>query len=447
MTGVWFCLVAFIACFTLGRRGSALGICAVLTVGYFNGITRANYLDTGSNFIFDSACCGFFLARFSSPLGVPDRTRAAIAQSWLVPLIGWPLILTCIPLQDYLVQLVGLRGNIFFIPFVYFGALLTARDWNRVSLWTSVLNLVALAFAIAEYFRGVEIFFPLNPVTEIIYMSRDLEGFSAYRIPATFLSAHAYGGTMALTIPLLVVGLIRTRSLWAKMLLAAGMLAVVLGVLMCAARSPFLVMAAIFAVGAMALRRRLVTAALIGLAVGGVLFFTSGNEKLERFRTLADMEMLDERIGGSVNSTILEAVARYPLGNGLGGGGTSMPYFLEGRVSKDIEIESEYARLQLELGLPGLLLWIAFIGYTFLRNIPPNAAGEREFSLLVRTAVAALAITGVIGIGLFTSIPSSALLFCYMGWLNRIETPAVAKIMASPNDRATPLLLPERGLS
>ena len=72
----------------------------------------------------------------------------------------------------------------------------------------AVLDIVAVAFGGAEYFLGVPRFFPFSPVTLIMYSSADVAG-GFLRIPATFTSAHAFGGTMVGTIPYLI-------GLWTK---------------------------------------------------------------------------------------------------------------------------------------------------------------------------------------------------------------------------------------
>ena len=56
------------------------------------------------------------------------------------------------------------------------------------------------------------------------------------------------------------------------------------------------------------------------------------------------------------------------MGNGLGGGGTSMPYFLESQVRHPVQIENEYGRIMLEEGLPGLALWLGLILWTVTRR-------------------------------------------------------------------------------
>ena len=85
-----------------------------------------------------------------------------------------------------------------------------------------------------------------------------------------------------------------------------------------------------------------------------VAYGVSGDERLQRFRSLQDPGFIAQRIGDSVNLSFIELVRTYPLGNGLGGGGTSVPYFLQDRIRNVVMMENEYARILLELGIPGL---------------------------------------------------------------------------------------------
>jgi len=59
----------------------------------------------------------------------------------------------------------------------------------------------------------------------------------------------------------------------------------------------------------------------------------------------------------------------------LGGGGTSIPYFLQDRVKDPVAIENEYGRILLEAGIPGLLIWLIFIFWTVARPVP-NGDGD-----------------------------------------------------------------------
>ncbi len=417
------CVVLFGLCYWLASKSLASGIGALVAVGYFFGIARANLPETFSHFFFDCALLGFYLARLARGLTPEQHIRSHGMRTWLLALAGWPLLMTLVPLQDYLIQLVGLRGNVFMVFLLFYGALLQAEDWVKLSVWVAILNLIALSFGTAEIVLGIEPFFPLNEITQIIYISGDvIVGDSlAYRIPATFANAHAYGGTMTMTVPILIGSLAQPNLRpWQRALFVAGAVAAALGCLLCAARLPVIVLAVSVLVTIFSLRRSAVGLAAVAVALVALGVMVWNTERMQRFTTLGDTAAVSERIAGSVNLGFFETVWRYPLGNGIGGGGTSVPYFLQDRLRQDFVMENEYARLQLELGLPGLLLWLAMLGATLLTS---PRAGLPAHSLLRRrlvwwTVFTSFA-TALIGTGLFTAIPGTALLFCQMGWLHQ----------------------------
>src|SRR5262249_45494966 len=121
-----------------------------------------------------------------------------------IVLIGWPCVLLLLPFQEMLVSLVGLRGNVFFLPVCLLGARLKNHDVSRLAFGMVALNLFAALFAIAEFSFGIERFYPVSPVTSIIYASRDVGDYQYHRLPATFANAHSYSGTMVMTLPFLV---------------------------------------------------------------------------------------------------------------------------------------------------------------------------------------------------------------------------------------------------
>ena len=107
----------------------------------------------------------------------------------------------------------------------------------------------------------------------------------------------------------------------------------------------------------------------------------------------------------------------YPLGNGLGGGGTSVPYFLQNRIRNVVVMENEYARILLELGIPGLCMWVLFIGWIFTRGQIKKTDMFYVGRRLAYVACACAFATGLIGTGLFTSVPSTAIVLLLTGWI------------------------------
>jgi hypothetical protein len=142
-----------------------------------------------------------------------------------------------------------------------------------------------------------------------------------------------------------------------------------------------------------------------------------GDERLQRFRSLQDAEFIARRFGDSVNMSFLDLVRSYPLGNGLGGGGTSVPYFLQDRIRNVVVMENEYARILLELGIPGLLMWVLFIGWVLTRGQIKTADMFYFGRRLAYVAVACTFATGLIGTGMLTSVPSTAIVLLLTGWI------------------------------
>jgi hypothetical protein len=164
----------------------------------------------------------------------------------------------------------------------------------------------------------------------------------------------------------------------------------------------------------------------------GVIWLVSGEERLQRFTTLRDTEYVSERISGSINKRFFELAYEYPLGNGLGGGGTSVPYFLQQRLRDPVSMENEYVRIMLEQGLPGLVLWLVFIAWALLRRTTPSGDPWFLGRRLAWAASAAYFATGLIGVGLLTSVPQTCLLLLSTGWVAVQPTPELARETRSP---------------
>lgn len=411
-------------CYFAGRRSLLSGLVAVLTVGYLYGITRANVPETFSHFIFDAGVVGLYAAQLFRRLNPLQQLKVEPLRPWLEVLIAWPLLLFIVPIQALPVQLVGLRGNIFLLPFILLGARLDGNERYRLALWIAGINLLAFAFAGSEFFLGLERFFPHNQVTELIYKSKDLMGHTAYRIPSSFANAHSYGGTMVVGLPLLVGALVQKyKTPFQAYLLVGGIITALLGLLMSAARIHFVVAAVLVVVITFSLRSRFAYALGWLILLGSVGWLVSGEERLQRFMELQDTNTVVERVSGSVNMRFFEIVGQYPFGNGLGGGGTSLPYFMQGLIVNPVVMENEYARIVLEQGILGLGIWLLFILWLFSRRgvVPqdPWHLGHR----LAWVVCAAFFAVAVGGTGLLTSIPQSVLFLLLIGWVGGRQPP------------------------
>jgi hypothetical protein len=263
-------------------------------------------------------------------------------------------------------------------------------------------------------------------------------GYTAYRIPATFANAHSYGGTMTITLPLLLGAIVQKhKSSLQLQLLIMGIVAALLGLLMSAVRLHSLVAGVLIIVATFSLRSKFGYVLTWVILILGIGWLVSGEQRLQRFMELRDTDMVVERVSWSVNMNFFEIAAEYPFGNGLGGGGTSIPYFLRGRIINPVTMENEYARIVLEEGIMGLVIWIVFIGWLLTRRIDsrhdPWYLGRR----LAWVACAAFFANGLLGIGLLTAVPQTCLSLMLVGWVgsrqSRLETAqAAARYQGAP---------------
>ncbi len=237
MNGLILCLLAFGTCLGATVPNWRYGLCIFTGWGYFFGILKAHYVQSQGHFIFDAATLGFFggLVLNMPPAG--ERQRYSRLLPWFVLLISWPIFIALIPIQHYLVQLVGLRGNIFWLPMLLVGCLMDKKGIGYFSITLSVLNLISFLFALGEYFLGVEVFVPENDVTKIVYNSVDIAG-GHKRIPSIFVNAHSYGGTMVTTLPWLIGPILDKEGgqnfrLVKKIILMQGIFCALLGCFYC----------------------------------------------------------------------------------------------------------------------------------------------------------------------------------------------------------------------
>lgn len=417
------------------------GLGVLMAVGYAYGIARGNVPQPAMHFVFDCGVIGFYLALITRRLTEAQWLRLKKLQPWLAVLAGWPIILFFFPVQDPIIQLVGLRGQIFFLPFIAVGALLEWGDYYVLAQWFAVLNLVALGFGVAEYFKGIESFMPRNSNTALIY-STNMVGFKgAYRIPSTFTSSAAYSGTMCMTTPLLLGAWVQKRARWTEYyLFSVALIGSVLGVFLGASRTQaallFLMFAVTLFMGHLSLKV-LFRAALVTVCVGLTVV---NNPRLQRFTELQDTDMVQQRLAGSVNESFWNAVVEYPMGNGLGGGGISIPFFLQDRLRNSVGIENEYALILLEEGIPGLMIWIAFFIWVLTCPLPAGK-DARYLSLALARAYAAVSFgTAMVGTGMLTMIPGTPILFIYFGWMSTARVSEVAAEKAAKRARVSPTL-------
>jgi hypothetical protein len=416
--GLALCLLSFISAFLVGRRRLGHGLGLVLAIGCVYGWLRANLLDGFTHFTFDMALTGFYVSTL--PRLRPMRGwSGSYVSIWIILLIGWPLMMVLISpflnAPHLFVQVAGLRNAILFAPLVLIGSALSREAWREFCLWAEWCVVLVSCFTLAEWLFGLEVVYPLNEATLLIYVSRDITG-GYYRLPSSFVSSHAYGGTMLALLPLFL-GRLEEQSRRRLLTALAGAL-VALGVFACGARLPVVLFGLVVGVMLLQQRHGLMASLFLIVMMAVIGYSVSQSERLRRFESLGDTEMVASRISQSVNMSFWEILTEYPMGRGLGSAaGTSVPFFLAEYSKPPVGIENEFARLLLEEGLPGLLGWTGFVVWVLgrsavgLRRRSSRAAGMWIFC-------AGTWASGLIGVGILAAIPTTMLLMLYLGELS-----------------------------
>jgi hypothetical protein len=435
------CALAFLSSYLLGRRSLMLTLLCTLAWGYFFGILRANVLSPASHFIFDCSLIGCYLSQLFRRVPLETKLRSGALSDWMLTISAWTFLIALIPFQTPLVTLVGLRGNFLFLPVLLLASRLSENEFRGIGVGLALLNLVAFGFGFAEYTLGIQRFYPESPVTQIIYLSRDAGGGN-YRIPAIFSNAHSYAGTMVSTLPILftITGLNYAPN-WQKLVCIAGATTAMFGVLFANTRTNFILAGFMLVSFLLMGKMRFALKTLVVAVIGVVIMVALSNERFQRFRSLENADMVAGRIAGSVNRSFIEVLTEYPMGNGLGGGGTSVPHFLAYQVRRAISVENEYARIALELGIPGLILWVSFMAWLLIRGLKsypydPWKSGRRLVWILLAVGFA----MSMIGTGMLTAIPGTMMTLLWAGWL--ITKPQPLEIPNTIGDSNRPTLGP-----
>jgi hypothetical protein len=417
--GLALCLLSFIASLMVARRSLGHGLGLVLAIGCVYGWLRAVLLDGFTHFTFDMALAGLYLSILPRLKPIRGWGGSFVSIGTLL-LIGWPLVVILISpflkAPHVFIQVAGLRNAILFAPLVLIGMALSREDLRQFSLWAEWCVVLVSCFTLAEWLFGLEIAYPLNEATLLIYVSHDITG-GYYRLPSSFVSSHVYGGTMIALLPLFLGRLEEQPR--RRLLTAVACALVALGVFACGARLPVVLLGLIVGGMLLQLRHGIVASLFLIVMMVVVGYSVSQSERLRRFESLGDTEMVASRISQSVNMSFWEILSDHPMGRGLGSAaGTSVPFFLVEYSKPPVGIENEFARLLLEEGLPGLLGWAGFVVLVLGRSaVGLRRRSSRAVGMWIFCA--GTWVSGLIGVGILAAIPTTMLLMLYLGELSR----------------------------
>jgi hypothetical protein len=127
-----------------------------------------------------------------------------------------------------------------------------------------------------------------------------------------------------------------------------------------------------------------------------------------------------------VNDSFFDVVSQHPLGRGTGRRRHEHSVLPARGSRRRTIIENEYARISLEQGLPGLVIWILFILWVLTRR-PGRVKDEWLLSRrLIWVASASIFSSGMLGMGMLAAVPQTVLMLLLIGWTTTARLPVVA---------------------
>jgi hypothetical protein len=316
-----------------------------------------------------------------------ERVRMPPLSGWVVAFVAIVLIQAANPETSGVLKVLGgFRQQLEWVPFFFFGYILM-RSKGRFRKLFLLLGVLALANGLVGAYQarlsptqlagwgpgyGEKIKGTPGGLSGRTYVS---EGISRPRPPALG-SDSGFGGAMgALALPglLTLLALARRKRRWIVMLLAAG---AVLGVATSASRTNLIISVVALAVyallavisGCRVSRALIALLAVVALAfpIASLLIATDGQGVFARYSSVSSPESAATESVDYKEKTLTQIpsdVVFAPFGVGLGtygsaaGFGGKVPITIEG---SGVSGESEYNLVSLELGLPGLLVWVSF---------------------------------------------------------------------------------------
>jgi len=340
----------------------------------------------------------FFLYVLASWIRVPSR-RGTRSRSPLSLLLGTYLVLIGVEiLNPYLPSvvagLVGVRASYMYavLYFIAFRAFDTEERVIRLARWIGCLAVVTALGAMVEAWLGVEWVYENKVQVMINATYLGVSGNWVIR-PSSIGTGPGSAAMMEFIGAGLLLGLASLERRGPRQILLLSGAALTLGGILLAATRIIWLMTAIAAVTFVLLlgRRRIrwgVSVVLLVAVAWQLSLFFSGGEIIARFQTLkTPFETYRTQRFGALQ-VLPEVISDYPFGAGVG---WNVPrrdlveHFYLGESVQHVGVHNYFSVLALEVGIVGLLLFLAFSAGVLLRGLlaAHRTKNEARRSLLV----------------------------------------------------------------
>jgi hypothetical protein len=358
-----------------------------------------------------------------------DRVRLPPLTAWVLAWVAIVLVEAFNPNTHGLTKVLGgYKQQLEWVPFFFFGYALI-RSKVRFRKLFLLLGVIALANGVVSIYQsrvGPAQLATWGPgYRELVYGGQEagkvgglsartfaVEGVSMVRPPALGTDSGFGGGVGVIALPatLALLAATRMRRRWPIMLLSLGcLLAVVTGL----GRSQVVgaVIAALSFAGLSLSAGRRVTKpigaflAVLALAIpaGAVLVTVQGGGTFSRYTSIAPENVVSSKDKKTQDLSHIPALLEsQPFGVGLGSVGAAAGFggkqteLFEGH---GVSSETQYNFVADELGLPGLLLWVAFTIRLLVLALPGLArVPDLEVRLYLAALIASLIASTIMGL-------------------------------------------------
>jgi hypothetical protein len=314
-----------------------------------------------------------------------DTVRLPPLSGWVVAFVVLTVIEAANPNTLGVMKVVGgFRQQLEWIPFFFVGYLLM-RSKDRFRKFFLLLGVIALANGLVSAYQTqltpqqlstwgpgyAERISGTGSVSGRVYT--DTSGTEHVRPPAlgSDLGFGGFVGVLALPGLLALLAIGRPRGRWLALVLCLGALLAVATSLQRTAVLGAVFAAVAFAALSASAGRRVVRVLTSLLLVGALAFATAsvlapkaGEGVFSRYSTITPTKAADTSVNYRENTLaeIPDVIAKYPFGAGLSIAGAGATFGGSSGVTVNghkASAESQYNYVALELGLPGLILWIS----------------------------------------------------------------------------------------
>lgn len=426
--------VAVVAIVTVAAFSSVeLGLLALIVVaavdGFLKGLSPGWHTQVLKDYIL-----GICLLRWGwlSVLGHRRRSVTTRVGRMVGLFVAWCVVeLFNARNFNFVMAMAGFRMWVIWLPvfFLAYDTLRTRREVERFVIFVAALMLPLALYAIVQYQIGFDHLYALGEGFDVYLKSQyatethEIE----LRPPATMISPHSLAGAcvMALCLGMGGLGYFR-RPRRAEVLILVSLPVVGVALLLTAVRNAYAsAFAGLLVMLGLIRRPGLIVAAMLvaGLAAWQVNALTGGNA-LARLNTIVtEPEYTRTRILTPWR-TALFWVNQHPLGGGISTG-VGVGRMLQEDIA-DISsapefrtpwAENEYARALIELGLPGLLLFVgmlvACLVEVFRAYRGAQEPRDRRLIAGILAAVVSMMLRLTVGSALY-GWPEGILFWCYV---------------------------------